>query len=70
MLRVLVLDEERWWRRWEGIGCEGPERRWFVLWSAESGRPAEVEEVLETTDAFCAARSMESSRVKRFTWLR
>jgi hypothetical protein len=26
-LRMEVLDEERWWRRWEGVGCEGPERR-------------------------------------------
>lgn len=27
MERVLVLEDERWWRRWEGVGCEGPERR-------------------------------------------
>jgi hypothetical protein len=66
-LRVLVLDEERWWRRWEGAGCEGPERRWFALWSAESGRPVEVEDALETTEAFWAARSMVSSRVRRLT---
>lgn len=26
-LREDVADEERWCRRWEGIGCEGPERR-------------------------------------------
>lgn len=69
MLRVLVLEEERWCRRWEGAGCEGPERRWFAPWSAGSGRPAEVEEALETTDAFWAARSMESSLVNRLTWL-
>jgi hypothetical protein len=50
--RVEVEDEERWWRRDEGVGCEGPERRWFALWSAESGRPAEVEDALETTEAF------------------
>jgi hypothetical protein len=68
MERVLVLEEERWWRRWEGVGCEGPERRWFVAeWSEGSGKPAEVEEVLDTTDAFWAARSMESSLVNRLT---
>jgi hypothetical protein len=33
-----------------------------------SGKPAEVEEVLETTEAFWAARSMVSSRVNRLTW--
>lgn len=37
------------------------------MWSVVSGKEADVEEVLETTDAFCAARSMESSRVRRFT---
>jgi len=51
-LRVLVLDDERWCRRWEGAGWDGPERRWFALWSAESGRPVEVEDAFETTEAF------------------
>lgn len=30
---------------------------------------AEVEEALETTEAFCAARRIESSRVRRLTWV-
>lgn len=67
MLRVLVLEEERWCRRCEGAGWLGPERRWFALWSAESGRPVEVEEALDATEAFWAARSIVSSRVNRFT---
>lgn len=29
---------------------------------------AEVEDVLDATDAFWAARSSDSSRVRRFTW--
>ena len=33
-----------------------------------SGKPAEVEEELETTEAFCAARSIDSSLVRRLTW--
>jgi hypothetical protein len=32
-----------------------------------SGRPADVEEAFETTEAFCAARSIDSSRVSRLT---
>jgi len=71
VLRVLVEEEERWWRRAEGMGWEGPERRWLEWWSVESGRPArsEVEEVLETTEAFWAARRRVSSRVRRLTWI-
>lgn len=68
MLRVEVEEEERWCLRWEGWGCEGPERRWFAFVSVESGIPVEVEEALDTTEAFCAARSMESSRVSRLTY--
>jgi hypothetical protein len=30
---------------------------------------AEVEDAFETTDAFCAARRIESSRVNRLTWI-
>jgi hypothetical protein len=67
LLRVLVLDEERWCRRCEGAGWLGPESRWFALTSPVSGKPAEVDEALETTEAFWAARSMESSRVRRLT---
>lgn len=71
MLRALAAEEERWWRRVEGTGWEGPERRWLEWWSEASGRPArsDVEEVLETTDAFWAARRRESSRVSRLTWV-
>lgn len=29
--RMDVDDEERWWRRVEGAGWEGPDRRWFAL---------------------------------------
>jgi len=68
MLRVEVLDEDRWCLRWEGTGWLGPERRWFALLSDASRNPAEVEEVLETTEAFWAALSKESSRVNRLTW--
>lgn len=32
--RMDVEDEERWCMRVEGAGWEGPERRWFALWSA------------------------------------
>jgi len=49
------------------MGWEGPERRWFEEWSPESGRPVDVEEEFDTTDALWAARSIDSSRVKRFT---
>lgn len=71
MLRALAAEEERWWRRVDGTGWEGPERRWLEWWSDASGRPArsEVEEVFETTDAFWAARRRDSSRVRRFTWV-
>jgi len=66
MLRVEVLDEDRWCL-WEGTGWLGPERRWLALLSDASTNPAEVEEVLETTEAFWAALSKESSRVNRLT---
>lgn len=33
----------------------------------ESGRPVDVEDALETTEAFCAARRSESSRVSLLT---
>lgn len=64
--RMLVFDDVRWWRC-EGTGCVGPERRWFEEWSNPSLRPLDVEDALETTEALCAARSMESSRVRRLT---
>lgn len=69
MLRALAAEEERWWRLVDGTGWEGPERRWLEWWSEASGKPvrSDVEEVLETTEALWAARSMDSSRVRRFT---
>jgi hypothetical protein len=67
MLRLLVLDEDRCRRRWDGVGPLGPESIWFVLWSPASSKPVEVEDELDTTDAFWAARSMDNSRVRRLT---
>lgn len=63
-LLVLRLDDERWRR--EGVGWLGPDMRWFALWSLESGRPVDVEDAVEATDAVCW-RSRESSRVSLFT---
>jgi hypothetical protein len=60
-LRALALDEVRWWR-------------YGGLVSVHELPPgsvpealAEVEEALETVEALCAARSIWSSRVRRFT---
>lgn len=64
MLLVLRLDEERCRR--EGVGWLGPDIRWFALWSVESAKPVDVDEVVEATEAVCW-RSNESSRVRRLT---
>lgn len=72
-LRVLVLDEVRWWRRPvdEGIENPDPDSRGFGSetcgCSAFAAALFEVEDVLDTTDAFCAARSSDSSLVRRLT---
>lgn len=51
-----------------GTGWEGPEMMWLLFASFESAKPLpETEEWFEATDAFCAARSRESSRVRRLT---
>ena len=64
ILRVLKLEEDRWRR--EGVGWLGPESRWFAFWSVESGRPLDVEEVVDTTEADCWRR-IDSSLVRRLT---
>lgn len=63
-LRVLKLEEDRC--RLEGVGWLAPERRWFALWSFKSGKPVEVEDVVDATDADCCRRS-DSSLVRRLT---
>ena len=50
-LRELRFEEERCRR--EGVGWLGPESRWLELWSEASGRPVDVEEALDTTEADC-----------------
>lgn len=67
--RAEVEEPERWWRRVEGAGCEGPDRRWLAFVSVESGMPlaADVEDELDVTEALEAVRSRESSRVRRLT---
>lgn len=74
-LRALAEEPVRWWRRSalvEGRGKPGPDRRCvsaneegFCVGSVELD--ALVEEALETTEEFCAARSMVKSRVRRLT---
>lgn len=72
-LRALVLELVRWCRLSalvEGTGNPGPDKRCVSTkedcgWSAVV--EAEVDEVLETTDEFCAARRTVKSRVSRFT---
>jgi hypothetical protein len=74
-LRALVLDAVRWCRRLVVKGCEKPEvevRCWddgSATWvDSVPDALADVEEALDTTEAFCAARRSESSRVRRLTW--
>lgn len=72
-LRVLVLELVRWCLLSAlvvGVGKPGPDKRCVSTkedwgWSAEV--EAEVDDVLETTEEFWAARSVVKSRVSRFT---
>ncbi len=73
-LRELVFEYVRWcWRpAVDGMEKPDPERRGCVLSETRGGSaapeaPAEVDDVFDTTEAFCAARNSESSRVRRFT---
>lgn len=83
MLRVLALEPLLVCRRsrplvWEGIENPDPESRCCLPSGTmgivdEDSRPeaealAEVEEVLDATDTFCAWRRRSSSRVRRFTY--
>jgi hypothetical protein len=65
-LRALALEGVRWWR---GVpeGIEKPTPGNIESWA---GSAPEVEDVLDTTDAFWAARRRASSRVSRFTCFR
>lgn len=74
MLRVLALEGVRWWRRVVVRGWEKPE---VEVRCCEDGSGtwvdsapdalADVEEALDTTEAFWAARRSDSSRVRRLT---
>lgn len=70
-LRALVLEEVRWCRRPLVRGWENPEpalRCCSETWVDSAPEAvADVEEVSDTTEAFWAARRMESSRVSRLT---
>jgi hypothetical protein len=50
-LLELRLDEERCRR--DGVGWLAPKSGWFAWGSDRSAWPAEVDEVLDTTDADC-----------------
>lgn len=75
-LRALALELVRWCRRSPvvlGMGNPGPDIRCVSVkddgccdWSAVVD--VLVEEALETTEEFCAARRIVRSRVRRFTW--
>lgn len=65
-----VVDSDRSCRRAAGMEKPDPERREMSLAGSWVDAPAEVEEVLDTTDAFCAALRRVNSRVRRFTCLR
>lgn len=72
-LRALALELVRWWRRPVlEMGKPGPDIRWVSVneeaccdWSAVVD--VLVDEALETTEEFCAARRRDRSRVRRFT---
>lgn len=74
-LRVLALEPVLLWRRALVEGIEKPElERRCCLPSAIMGASApeaealaELDEALDTTEAFCAWRSRSSSRVRRLT---
>lgn len=71
---MLAFEGVRWWRRFVVRGWEKPEVD-VKCWDEGSGTwvdsvpdaLAEVEEALDTTEAFWAARRRESSRVSRLT---
>lgn len=70
-LRVLAFEAVRWCRRelldgTAGVEKAAPERRW-VSAGASVVLDADVEDALETTEAFWATRRSCSSRVRRFT---
>jgi hypothetical protein len=77
-LRALVLDAVRWWRRVVVRGWEKPEVEVRCCWDDDGSAAtwvdsvpealAEVEDALDTTEAFWAARRRKSSRARRFTW--
>lgn len=75
MLRVLALEPLLLWRRPLVEGIEKPEleRRCDLpsvimgTSAPEAEALAELEEALDTTEAFCAWRRRSSSRVRRFT---
>jgi len=71
-LRELALDEVRLWPGLVARWCEKPgadEYGWFsapgICWLCSV--LAEVEDALEATDRLWAARSIESSRLRRLT---
>lgn len=69
-LRALWLEDVRWCRRPLVDGIENPEPEIKSVAGVPSAplTLAEVDDVLDTTEAFCAARRIDSSRVRRLTW--
>lgn len=60
----------RWCDRAVGIEKPEPDKRGVSGWTASWVElAADVDEVLETTEAFWAARRRDSSRVKRLTYI-
>jgi len=69
-LRALVLDDVRWCTGARWCASPGPDAACWPSPSNADSVPealADVEEAFETTDAFWAARSIVSSRVRRLT---
>lgn len=62
-----VEDEVLWWRREVGIENPEPDKSDDSTMGSWEEVAFDVDEAFETTDALWAARSIESSRVRRFT---
>ena len=64
-----VVEEVRLCLRAVGMEKPEPDKREESLMGSCVEVPAEVDDVLNTTDAFWAARRRDSSRVNRFTFV-
>ena len=69
-LRTLALEEVRWWAGARWWASPGPAAVWYpsaISAGSAADALADVEDVLEATDALWAARRRVSSRVRRLT---